>query len=427
MLNHVQYKILILFFFLNISIGQEKEISVHFGKNPTNLNYWWLEKNNFGIKPEKFYLNNKLKIQKSKFNFQIDFLLQEEESYFKETFLKYNFSDNTFLRLGKYYRDFSTYLNDSLSSGHMLISHNAEPMPKIGLVSSKKIKKNKNISFDFGISHGVFNYKETIQYINDRGEETYDFYTKSPFLHEKFLYININKKNYKVGIGLVHEAMWAGSTLGNGQQPNKLKDFFKILTAEDGPYEGGPHANALGNHLGIWDFYYEKNNNDKIIKIYYQHFFEDTSSLRFRNEIDGLWGIELKNYISNTNILLEYLDTSHAKMDPPYQLDYYYSNYQYTPGWTYGNNIIGNPFVNSDGSEAGFEELKLLHLGIDGEMPSNHYYKIKISKRISKNDNILYKALIGKNLKNNIDFNAFVVNNGINNGLGMNLNYFFDN
>ena len=50
-------------------------------------------------------------------------------------------------------------------------------MPKIGLVSSKKIKKNKNISFDVGISHGVFNYKETIQYINGRGEEIYDFYT----------------------------------------------------------------------------------------------------------------------------------------------------------------------------------------------------------------------------------------------------------
>ena len=34
-------------------------------------------------------------------------------------------------------------------------------------------------------------------------------------------------------------------------------------------------------------------------------------------------------------------------------------------------------------------------------------------------DNILYKILIGKNLKNNIDLNVFVVNNGINNGLGI--------
>ena len=361
--------------------------------------------------------------KRSKFDFQANIIGNQKKVYFKETFLRYNFSEDTFVRLGKYYRDFSTYLNDSLSSGHMLVSHNAEPMPKIGLITSKDIKKNNNISFKFGVSHGVFDHKETIKYINGRGEEIHDFYTKSPFLHEKFIYININKNNYQIRFGLVHEAMWAGATSRNGKQPSKLKDFFKVIAAEDGPYEGGPHANALGNHLGIWDFYYERNNNKKILKLYYQHFFEDTSSLRLRNEIDGLWGIELKNYISNTNILLEYLDTTHATMDPPYQLDYYYSNYQYTPGWSYGNNIIGNPFVNKDGSEIGFQEIKLIHLGISGKIFSN-YYSLKTSRKISIGDNILYKAMIGRKF-NNIDINLFIVNNGINNGLGMGINYIF--
>ena len=31
-------------------------------------------------------------------------------------------------------------------------------------------------------------------------------------LHEKFIYLNVNKNQYSYGIGLVHEAMWGGSS-----------------------------------------------------------------------------------------------------------------------------------------------------------------------------------------------------------------------
>ena len=55
-------------------------------------------------------------------------------------------------------------------------------------------------------------------------------------------------------------------------------------------------------------FNYKRIMNNKELKLYYQHFFEDTSGLRFWNRLDGLWGIELSNYIKNTNILFEYLN-----------------------------------------------------------------------------------------------------------------------
>ena len=75
----------------------------------------------------------------------------------------------------------------------------------------------------------------------------------------KFVYINIIKSNYEFGIGFVHEAMWGGSTRLLGSQPDKIQDFLKVFISADGPYkEGEPHANALGNHLGIWDFFYKK-------------------------------------------------------------------------------------------------------------------------------------------------------------------------
>ena len=64
--------------------------------------------------------------------------------------MKYDISESIFLRTGKYYRDFSNYLNDNLSSGSMLISNNARAIPKVGIVGSQNI--NTNLMIDFGIS-----------------------------------------------------------------------------------------------------------------------------------------------------------------------------------------------------------------------------------------------------------------------------------
>ncbi|SVE62345.1 uncharacterized protein METZ01_LOCUS515199, partial [marine metagenome] len=225
------------------------------------------------------------------------------------------------------------------------------------------------ITFNFGIAHGVFDKN--------------DFYNEAPLLHEKFLYINIKKNNYQLGIGFVHEAIWAGSTLRLGNQPSTLKDFIKVFFSEDGKkMESDPHANALGNHLGISEFFFQNHKNNQILKLYYQHFFEDTSGLRFRNGIDGLWGAELKNYIPDSTILLEYLDTTHCCVDPPYVNDIYYTHYQYDSGWSYKNYTLGNPFIN----RLEHEMIKVFHLGISGTILSNYHYKVKVSRRINTND-----------------------------------------
>ena len=98
--------------------------------------------------------------------------------------------------------------------------------------------------------------------------------------------MNIKKNNYQISIGFIHEAMWGGSTEDGsmrGDQPSTFKDFLKVFISEDGVDEGGPHLNALGNHLGVTELFFQNNNNNQILKLYYQHFFEDTSGLRFRN------------------------------------------------------------------------------------------------------------------------------------------------
>ena len=396
----------ILVLISGILSAQENKSKFKIQYNPDIIDSWWLEKNNFGIQPTKFDFGSTWKLKKDDFTYSINILFQEDQNYIGESFIKYNFSKKTFLRIGRYYRDFSSYLNDELSSGHMLISHNAQPMSKVGLVSSYKTKKFKKIDFDFGVAHGIF--------------DTNDSYNKAPLLHEKFLYMNIRKDNYQFSIGFVHEAMWGGSTTA-GDQPNTFKDFLKVLTAEDGPDEGGAHANAIGNHLGMTELFFQKNNNNQILKLYYQHFFEDTSGLRFRNEIDGLWGIELKNYIPETTILFEYLDTTHQDMNPPYVDDNYYNHGIYSMGWSYKDYTLGNPFIN----HLKVEPTEVFHIGISGKLLSNYQYKIKASRRININNLVQYKLIFGKIIDNKTKkeiptFNIVIANNESGkNGIGI--------
>ena len=440
---------MITLFFLNVINAQEISSSLKLEFNPTNNNYWWLENNNYGKSILDKELHYKFEFKTSKttyllnisnayqsFDYSIDEnilhpisgqlqigkKIPEEKIYFGEFFIKHDFSNNLFLRAGKYYRDFSLYLNDDLSSGSMLISKNAQPMPKIGLVGEYALLRNKNISFSYGIAHGLFKKN--------------NYYEKAPYLHEKFIYLNLKKKSSILSIGFVHEAMWGGSSPIFGDFPSSFKDFLKIMISADGPKEGSRldnpdwHINALGNHLGIWDFSYQKVDKNKKMKAYYQHFFEDTSSLRFANGIDGLWGLELENYLHQKTILFEYMDTSNAYLDPPYQSDRYYWNYQYRLGWSYQGNIIGNPYVNAnrvdDTSSKEFKELtKLFHIGIKGAIKSTLDYSILASKRININDNINYKISIRKKITNNLNFNLSIMSGSSRGGFSGGMEYIF--
>tara|TARA_Y100000590_G_scaffold470298_1_gene663417 strand:- start:134 stop:1477 length:1344 start_codon:yes stop_codon:yes gene_type:complete len=409
--------IVVLLLFMNLGISQESLYEINLNVNPDKNDYWWLNNNNQGKYANKNIIDLKWKMKNQSMEYQLilsNGFAENQKFQIGESFIKGNIFKDVYIKLGKYYRDFSLYLNDNLSSGSMLISNNAEPMPKMGLIGKSQYNRNKNISFDWGISHGKFDKNE--------------YYSQSPFLHEKFLYMNFKKNDQKFSVGLVHEAVWAGTTTAGdhqGKQPGKIKDFFKVFISADGPLrEGEVHANALGNHLGIWDFYYQKNKNkNQILKLYYQHFFEDTSSLRFANKTDGLWGIELKNYISNTNILLEYLDTSNCCVNPPYQSDQYYYNYQYRAGWSYKNNILGNPFVNPTGFRSGNVELsKIVHIGLTKNIDMNNL-TIQASRDTHISDNIKYKITFDREINKIALINIFLVGNEDSHGFGLGGSY----
>jgi len=421
-MDNILKKICIIFAITGFLLSQDYRSVLKLRYNSTNDSFWNLN-NNGGKYIHDNEIAYEINFKKSKIEYKISITnayKKNKKLSMGESFLKYSLSDKTFLRIGNYYRDYSLYLNDNLSAGHILISNNAPPIPKIGLVSSKKIKKN--IELKLGMSHGWLK-KE-------------NFYTKAPLLHEKFIYLNISKKNNLFSVGLAHAAMWggAGPDYNNNEWEGyinfnhsvTLRNFLKVFISDDGKYQP-PHANSLGNHLGIWDFSYQKKSFDKIFKAYYQHIFDDTSGLRFANKYDGLWGIELENYLPKMTIVLEYLSTSNALINPPYQLDYYYYNYEYRLGWSYKSHVLGNPFIYSGAGNPfydpakNFKEINVLNLAFSGELGST-YFLLKAAKDLNSDNQINYKILFGKNFFENLSLNASLFNSK---EISLGLNYIF--
>lgn len=355
-------KFLFLFFIQSIALSNDGNFSSKIELNTSSIDAWFKKYNNFGLQKENILLATGYKKQiNDKIKLSLNILISPDDLYYKDSFLSYNFTDTSYFKIGKYYRDYSKYLNDSLSSGHLLVSNNAQPLNKIGFNSSKKVR---DVRLDFGISHATL--------------EKNDLYIKSPLIHEKYIYMSFNKGDHLFGIGFIHEAMWGGDIKNDGRQGESFKDFLKIFIAADGPLkEGDSHANALGNHLGLWEFVYEKKLQSNTIKIYYQHLFEDTSGLRFANRYDGLWGLMINN--KNNTYLLEYLETTNQNIDPPYVDDAYYNHWLYDYGWSHQGFSIGNPHINP------FEvvPINMVHLG-----SSLNYNNKSVIFRLSKKTNI---------------------------------------
>ena len=392
------YVIFLLFF--SILLPEEhKKISINI--YDYNDPEWWSNYNNNGLNFNQSNISLSYKNLFDNYDLLINAHASNEKIIFAESYISFSLQKLYKIKFGRYYRDFSTYLNDELSSGSMLIGKNALPIPKIGLLGEYQIKKNDKFKFKYGLAHSILDKN--------------DVYNESPFIHEKFLYLIKNDNNNEYGFGFVHEAMWGGSTYLNGKFPSSFNDYWKVFISADGEkLEGQPHANALGNHLGIWDFYYSKKNKSNIFKLYYQHFFEDTSGLRFQNRLDGLWGFEYNNLSSKLNYVLEYIDTSNQNRDPPYVNENYYNHSEYKLGWSYKDYVIGNPFINNIPS-------KIIHSGISMDAINNYKFKILLSKRIDTNDTLKYSFSVGKVFQN---FTTLIFINGSKSkNVGLRINY----
>jgi hypothetical protein len=313
----------------------------------------------------------------------------------------------------------------TLSSGGLIFSSNARPMPKI----TAEIERFSSIPFTDGyaeirgaVSHGWFSK---------------DAYEQGALLHHKWAQMRIGGElpvNFQYGFE--HIAIWGG-TIESVVQPSSIADLKTVFLAKGGGSDVAPgeQINAMGNHIISQNMRLDIEVAEITLSAYWQNISEDRPILvmwKTMNTPDGLWGITLKSkrFPLVKGVLYEYVNTS--DQSGPYHdkdgiiyggSDGYFTNYIYQSGWTYRKQIIGTPFIsNVVFDQAGkissiSNRVQVHHFGVEGSVDaynykllasfSKNYGKYPLSEELRK-DNRSYLLEINKQFSKfkNIEFSA---------------------
>lgn len=294
-----------------------------------------------------------------------------------------------------------------LSSGDMVLSPNARPIPEINLSFPEftvvpYMKGWLQVKGDFAVGRS-FDTKYLEEFTNEK-----QLYNKETLWHHKSIYFQIkdteNDFPLSLSMGVQHWAQWGGTSTNPkiGKQPQSLKDFARVVLGKEGG-EGSTISdsiNVLGNHYGSYDFKLSFTQDNWAVHAYHQRYFEDKSGMEFQNGRDGLWGIQadLKAFPWIRKVVVEYLETRNQTGSFHFILfdhdkhpgrgggaDNYYNNDEYTTGVSYFNKGLGSPVLpspeyNTDGS-LGFKNnrIRAWHIGLEGSVTSQIDYRILLT------------------------------------------------
>lgn len=231
--------------------------------------------------------------------------------------------------------------NNNLGFGNLINGNNARPIPKFSIQTRDWLPIFSSfLSVRGYIAHGWFEANR---------------YQSNAFLHQKYLHFKFHPKNVpaEFSFGITHNAQWGGKNIrSNISQPTGFRNFMRILTASKGANDAldTDKLNALGNHLGTWDFQVKVNlGNDWQLANYIQWLWEDGSGLKPKNWNAGIYGFSI-NQTHKLGVVgelgFELVNTSNqgGSLDGigsgP---DNFLNNSVYRNGWTYNNQIIGSP------------------------------------------------------------------------------------
>lgn len=307
--------------------------------------------------------------------------------------------------------------NQQLSSGGLVWSGNARPIPQIrlGISEFTEIPGTKGwLQIKGDISYGLFTDKNWL-------EEHYNymnwFVTTGAWYHQKKIYFRSNeKKPFRVTIGGEFAAQFGGCQkwykkgvlTHNINNKVRFKDFLAVLIPHSGDANTtiGDQAYYYGNHIGSWQANAEyKFKNKSILKGYFEWLFEDGSGIGKLNGWDGLWGVEYSTNQAGfiSSVLIEYLQTTNQSGPIHFAsgdysntnitteatgADDYYNNYFYN-GWAHygmsnGTAFLKSPAYNQDGFlRFSDNRVKGFHLGITGFISPIIKYRILYSYRRS--------------------------------------------
>ncbi len=272
-----------------------------------------------------------------------------------------------------------------LSSGGLLFSKNARPMPRATI----GISEYRNVPFTFGylqikggISHAWF---------------ADNVYVQGAYLHHKFIGGKIGGDlPVNLSYEFQHAAQWGGISPVYGDLGNTFEGFWNALLAKAGGSMANDQINAQGNHIGSQHVGLDIKIKNWELNAYWQMIFED-GPIRFigtsMNAPDGLWGVVLQNhnfpYVNK--IVYEYVNTTdqsgpfHDKDGIVYGgSDNYFNNGIYKNGWNYYYRTIGTPFItspiyNSDGAiQTRHNRIQTHYVALMGDI-YGYKYKARVS------------------------------------------------
>ena len=238
--------------------------------------------------------------------------------------------------------------DNNFSMGSLLFSGNAHPIPRItigiddyiafpGLYGYLEIKG--------GITHGWL-YDQSI--------------IEKTKLHHKFIGLRVGGEfPVTLAYEMHHAAQWGGynNLVDYG---NTFSDFWNVFLFRSGGITLSDQLNAQGNHIGVQELALSYKQKNWQVKAYWQSIFEDMSAAFIgfgMNASDGLWGVNIqqKQWPYINHLSYELLNTT-SQSGPMHDKDglvfagrdSYYNNSAYPQGWTYYNNIIGNPYLQTN-------------------------------------------------------------------------------
>lgn len=298
----------------------------------------------------------------------------------------------------------SYMLNQQLSSGDLVESGNAIPMPEIRLGFEDFVDipfTNHWVQIDGSISYGPK--------IDDKFQRSlYNYYNYHIASGEIYTYKHCHLRTspdqplcFTVGMQIASFFGGKSEYYQNGQQTRVLyfdKDFKSYINMII-PVFTKKESFVQGSTFGSWDFLASYLTTDKSeLRLYFQGPFEDGSGIARRNGLDGIWGIEYVSSHRNllSGFVLEYIDFRNQSGPIHWQpadtpgtqvttvvtgRDDYYNNGFYNSYDNYGLSI-GTPFLlapiyNLDGYPAfACNRANGFHVGISGNISDCLDYRI---------------------------------------------------
>lgn len=391
MKNHNSIKflfLLILSSFINSAYSQIIKLPDYSIKTGATLSEgkqtpFWMLSNQYGlITPDKF--NGWIKLGfKTNFSadkiFDYDYGLEvvdrqsnNNKLYIHQAYLRLKFH-YIYLQIGSIEEKFGNQ-DSSISSGGLLWSGNARPMPKISLIvrDYTPIPATRGyLEFKGGLTHGWFGDNE---------------FVKDAWLHHKYLYIQLGGKlPVHIHYGIHHFAQWGGFSADTsiGQMPNGFDDFIRVFLARPGDENApiGEQLLILGNHLASRNLGFDIDFRRVTVGFYSQTLFENKSS-EYWGIINktGLRGISFhlkdRNRFIN-GFVYEFVNT-YSKPAPKN----YFNHGYYRFGWTFHGMTIGTPMITSPiiikntDTEGGYvwnNEVTAHHFGLEGKFKNLQY------------------------------------------------------